>query len=169
MTENDRAEDIDHYLQQSIQELKRVEHLVYVSLKYTRTVDVLLNIINRMIDGYEEMWNAYLAALVHEGKIPSIPTQPVVRAQIIKDNYDDEEILENVNIYILMRKLHRSNPEREQEFRRHVAMRTIIEGREEIVNIDIITQHHHTQKEFLTWSYHRLLPDEVEALKNRNK
>ena len=32
-----------------IEELKRVDHLVYVSLKYTRTVDVIRSIIDRLI------------------------------------------------------------------------------------------------------------------------
>ena len=36
-------------LENAKEELKRVDHLIFVSLKYTRTVDVLLNVINRII------------------------------------------------------------------------------------------------------------------------
>ena len=147
-------EEIQEYLDDAVSELKRVDHLVYVSLKYTRTVDVLLNIINRMIDGYEEMWNALLYQLHEQKKIPEIPDAPVPRARLIEEYYiAHPEILENLQLYILLRKLHRSNPEREQEYRRHVAMRTVIDGREEVVNIDIISQYASVQKQFLSWLY----------------
>ena len=36
----------------AVEELKRVDHLIFVSLKYTRTVDVLRSVINRLIDAY---------------------------------------------------------------------------------------------------------------------
>lgn len=154
-------EDIQDFLDDAVSELKRVEHLVFVSLKYTRTVDVLLNIISRQIDGYEQLWNAFLTKLVDEKKIPEVPEAPVVRANKLQEHYmEHPEILENVELYVLLRKLHRSNPEREQEFRRHVAMRTIIDGREEVVNIDIITQYAQIQREFMKWAYEFLNPEE---------
>lgn len=147
-------EDIQEFLDDAVNELKRVDHLVFVSLKYTRTVDVLLNIISRMIDGYEEVWNALLKKLELERKIPEIPEAPVPRANMLMEHYmEHPEVLENVELYVLLRKLHRSNPDREQEFRRHVAMRTVIDGREEVVNIDIITQYASVQKEFIKWVY----------------
>lgn len=145
-------EEINEHMDDAVSELKRVDHLVFVSLKYTRTVDVLLNIISRMIDGYEEMWAALLLRLKEEGKIGQLPDAPVVRARKLEEHYSNHpEIIENVQLYVLLRKLHRSNPEREQEYRRHVAMRTVIDGREEVVNIDIITQYASVQKEFLSW------------------
>ena len=35
------------------EELKRLEHIIYVSLKYTRTVDVILNALKRMVSTYD--------------------------------------------------------------------------------------------------------------------
>lgn len=145
--------EVPDYLDDAVTELKRVDHQVYVSLKYTRTVDVLLNIISRMIDGYEEMWNALLQYVVEEGDLDEVPQAPLVKANQVLNHYEEEIIKDNVQLYLLLRKLHRSNPEREQEFRRHVTLRTVIDGREEIVNIDIITQYYHMQKEFLGWLF----------------
>jgi len=143
------------YLDDAVTEMKRVDHQVYVSLKYTRTVDVLLNIISRMIDGYEQMWSGLLQYQVDQGKLEEVPVAPLVKASMVLDLYQEEMIKDNVELYLLLRKLHRSNPEREQEFRRHVTLRTVIDGREEIVNIDIITQYYHMQKEFLGWLFKR--------------
>lgn len=132
------------------EELKRVDHLIYVSLKYTRTVDVLLNAINRMMDAYDYLFQSLLEKAHEEQKIPEIPTTPIEKGNLIKRLYaEDEQIIDNVELNFLLRKLYRSpNPEREQEYRRHVTMRTHIDGREEIVNIDIITNYYLFQLEF---------------------
>ena len=34
-------------------ELKRADHMIYVTLKYTRTADVIQNIIKRLTNAYE--------------------------------------------------------------------------------------------------------------------
>jgi hypothetical protein len=147
---------IQSLLQDAADELKRVDHQVYVSLKYTRTVDVLLNLIGRMIEGYDKMFEALLVHAANQGRIGEIPTAPLIVGNTIKELFADEIVQRNVDLYFLLRKLHRSSPSREQEFRRHVAMRTIIDGKEEIVNIDIATEYYHRQREFLDY-LHRYL------------
>jgi len=135
------------------EELKRVDHQVYVSLKYTRTVDVLMNLIGRMIEGYDKMFEGLLHHALEQGRIGEIPTAPLIVGNTVKELYPEEVVQQNVDLYFLLRKLHRSSPSKEQEFRRHVAMRTIIDGREEIVNIDIATEYYHRQREFLDYLY----------------
>jgi len=132
------------------EELKRVDHQIYVSLKYTRTVDVLLNIINRMIDGYDFILEALLKLAIEQKKIDNIPPSPIERGNLIKDTWpEDELIIDNINLYFLLRKLFRSNPQRESEYRRNVTMRSVVEGREELVTIDIITNYYHFMLEFI--------------------
>ncbi len=136
-------------LEDAQEELKRVDHQIYVSLKYTRTVDVLLNIINRMIDGYDFLIEGLLKLAIEEKKIETVPPSPIERGNTVKELYpEDEQILDNVNLFFLLRKLFRSNPQRENEYRRNVTMRTVVEGREELVTIDIITNYYHFMLEF---------------------
>ncbi len=45
-------------LDNAVRELRKVDHLVFVSLKYTRTVDVLKHIIKRMISAFDFMMDA---------------------------------------------------------------------------------------------------------------
>lgn len=136
-------------LEDAKEELKRVDHQIYVSLKYTRTVDVLLNIISRMIDGYDFLLEALLKLAVEENKLESIPPSPIERGNTLKRLYEeDEQIIDNINLYFLLRKLFRSNPQRESEYRRNVTMRSVVEGREELVTIDIITNYYHFMLDF---------------------
>ena len=133
------------------EELKRVDHQIYVTLKYTRTVDVLLNIITRMIDAYDFMMESLLKHALEKNFIEEIPQSPIERGNLIKEKFEDELIRDNIDLYFLLRKLHKSNPARENEYRRPVAMISYIENRKEIVNIDIITQYYEFQRNFLDY------------------
>lgn len=141
---------MEEHIERAQDELKRVDHLVYVSLKYTRTVDVLLNTVNRMIDAYEAMFKALLQKKVDEQKIPEIPETPVQRANKVSELYQgNDEVQDNVDLFLLLRKLNKAEDvEKEEEYRRHVTMRTTIEGREEVLNIDIVSKYYDFQKEF---------------------
>ena len=137
------------------EELKRVDHLVYVSLKYTRTVDVILNILNRMIDGYSYMIDVLLEKAREEKKMVPDVTSALEKAETARKLYEDDvAVVDNIDLYLLLRKLLRAKHiERENEYRRHVTMKTVIDGREEIVNIDIVTNYFIFQREFLDHLY----------------
>jgi hypothetical protein len=139
-------------LHDAVEEWKRVDHLIYVSLKYTRTVDVIVNILNRMVDGYAFLMDAMLK-YAEEKKLWSgtAPGSAIEKAELVKRIFkEDIEIQDNVELYLLLRKLLRAKTvERENEYRRHVTMKAIIDGREEIVNIDIITNYYLFEREFL--------------------
>jgi hypothetical protein len=138
-------------MNEALEELKRVDHLIYVSLKYTRTVDVIINILGRMIDGYSLMVDVLLEHAREKGISFSEPESAVERAEIVRAIYSaNEPITDNMDLYLLLRKVLRSrNVLRENEYRRHVTMKTVVDGREEIVNIDIITNYYLFQRDFL--------------------
>lgn len=139
-------------LHDALEEWKRVDHLIYVSLKYTRTVDVILNILNRMVDGYSYLVDALIKFAQEKKKwAGNAPVSAIEKAELVKEIFkDDEAVVDNMELYLLLRKLLRAkNVDREQEYRRHVTMKTIIDGREEIINIDIITNYYLFQRDFL--------------------
>ena len=126
-------------LDDASQELKRVDHLIFVSLKYTRTTDVLLNIINRMIDAYGFMLDCLLNLAKEQKLIEEIPGTPKERATILKQAYEDKEIHQHVDMYMLLRLMAKSEYTSENEYRRHVTMITYINGQKEILNIDLVS------------------------------
>lgn len=136
---------------EATEELKRVDHQIYVSLKYTRTVDVLLNILVRMIDAYDHMLDGLLILAKEKKGLIDMPTSPIKKAETIKKIYTDTKIHENLDLYFLLKKIVKTAPQRANEYRRHVTLITFIDGKEEIINIDIITKYYHFQKEFLQY------------------
>jgi hypothetical protein len=62
---------------------------------------------------------------------------------------DDPQFKQNVDMFFLLRKLSKSTGHtKEQEYRRHVTMRTKIDGKEEILDIDNMTERYHMQMDF---------------------
>jgi hypothetical protein len=129
-------------LDKANEELKRVDHLIYVSLKYTRTCDIFKSIIERMINAIEFMLDSLLKKLEDEGKIDSVPEQPIAKCNTVKEGYDDAKIKELAGLYVKLRQMNRATFDRAREFRRHVTM-TLNMGEEKIeINIDNITEYY---------------------------
>ena len=141
---------MDESIENAVEELKRVDHSIFVSLKYTRTVDILINILIRMVDCYEFLFLALLKYALEHKMIGEIPSTPKEKVTLLKEVYKEQEIHDNVDLYLLLKAMRKSNHTKENEYRRHVAMRAIIAGREEIININIISQYY----EFLTSFFH---------------
>jgi hypothetical protein len=133
------------------EEMKRVDHLIYVSLKYTRTVDVLINIINRMLEAYDFLIVALLKYAKSRNMIEDVPTTPMEREQLVIGIFTDEVVKKNVDLLVLLRKVLRAKYEASNEYRRHVTMTAHVEGKEEKIDIDIISAHHELQKELVEY------------------
>nr|MCK4929742.1 hypothetical protein [Nanoarchaeota archaeon] len=140
-------------LQEANDELKRVDHQIYVSLKYTRTVDVLMNTIGRMIDAYNCLIDSLLKYAVEKNlrKEEHIPITPLERGNLVKQLFEDEIVQKNMELYFLLRKISKSIPKKEQEFRRHVTLRTVIDNKEVTRDIDTATEDYNMIKEFYEW------------------
>ena len=71
-------------IEEIIKEKTSSDHLLYVSLKYTKTCDVILNLIARWKSLIELSFDAILEEFVSEGKIPHAPTNPKQRIEFMK-------------------------------------------------------------------------------------
>ena len=140
------------YLHNAREELKRVDHLIYVSLKYTRTVDVIRSIIDRMTAAIDCIIEGLIEKAKREEKTESIPTQQGLRVNLVKEVYkDDEKIHAMMEFYLSLKKMMRAPYTKDQEFRRHVKMTSTVDGKEEITNIDIIYEYFEKIKEFVNY------------------
>jgi|SRR3989344_6497375 len=131
---------------EALQELKRVDHLFWVSLKYTRTVDVIKNVVDRLINCIGFGLEALLKYAKEKKLVASIPENVGLRCDLLKETFPENlEMIDYINFYLMLRKLSKAEYTKREEFRRHVTMiATIDKG--EIVNVDIDTLKEYYEK-----------------------
>lgn len=138
--------------EKAVDEFKRIDHLLYVSLKYTRTVDVIKSVMERMIACIDFCMESLLRYAKEKGHLnEDIPKNAGLKSELVKKNYAHfPEIVDIVNFYLRLRKLVRAEYARREEFRRHVTMiATIDKGEVVEVNIDILKEYYDKTKSFL--------------------
>jgi hypothetical protein len=134
------------------EELKRADHLIFVSLKYTRTVDIIKSIIERLINAYDMGIESLFRYAKSKKKISSFPTAPLARANTIKEIFsDDEQIANFLNLYRFFRKIKTAKFSRANEYRRHVMMTAFLDEGEVEISIDIITDYFDRTNEFVDY------------------
>lgn len=129
-------------LEKAKEELKRADHLIYVSLKYTRTCDVFKSIIERLINAIDFMIESMLKKIRETKAIDNIPPQPRAKCILCADKTDHPELKEMCKFYLLLKDIDRAKFKREREYRRHVTMVLDLDGKKFEVNIDIITDYY---------------------------
>jgi hypothetical protein len=123
-------------------QLLRAEHLFYVTLKYTRTADVIRNAIKRLISALDYTVEDMLEAK----KIKNMPPIPLMRVDLLKKAFPkDKKALELIDFYYLLRRIDKSRFEVKEEFRKNVAL--VADG--ETVNIERLKEFLHKTKEFV--------------------
>ncbi len=128
---------MNDYLFDAKEELKRLEHIIYVSLKYTRTVDVLINALNRLISTFDLIIEAFLEKARGDGHLDALPKSPGLRATKVRELYpEDKEIAKYLEFYAFVRSIVKSQHQRKQEYRRHVALVVELDRCTAEVNID---------------------------------
>jgi hypothetical protein len=131
-------ESIEEYMLEGREELKRVEHIIYVSLKYTRTTDVLRNAVLRFVSFFDIMFEGYMVQALEKELITKIPTSPALRVTRLVDmNPDDEDFRKFVVYYFFLKDLLMKDYGKINEYRRHVGMVFDLDNKSSvIINID---------------------------------
>jgi len=113
-------------IEEAREELKRADHLIYVSLKYTRTCDIILNIFKRLIVAHEFAIDSSLDFFKNKkNSNVSVPDSKTSKAELLlrlKKNYKP-----HIDAYFLMKKIENSDFDRREEYRKHVTMISKIE------------------------------------------
>lgn len=120
-----------------MQEKISADHLLYVSLKYTKTCDVILNLILRWRKMIETANDEILEHAKKKKKIKSVPTNPIDKIkEIRKVMKKEKEFIEVIDMYEMFRKVEGLRKERIGEFRKNVNLRIFYQGKEINVNLE---------------------------------
>ncbi|SRR6056297_2559162 len=145
-------------MEEIIQEKISADHLLYVSLKYTKTCDVIMNLLLRWRKMIDTCINQMLKKGKLEGKIEEVSENAIGRIKQIKELFsEDKDFIEVIDFFMMLRKLEDLKCERIGEFRKNVALKIQFRGQEINVNLEqlkiyaeMIEKFINTTKKYLT-------------------
>ena len=140
-------------MEEIMQEKISADHLLYVSLKYTKTCDVIMNLLIRWKKMIETGIDHILEKQKEEGKINSIPTNAIGKIKQMKEVFPkNKEVLETMDFYMMLRKLHELKTERVGEFRKNVALKIQFRGQEVVVNLEQLKTYAELLEKFINFA-----------------
>lgn len=129
-------------------EMVRVDHLIFVSLKYSRTVDVIKSVIKRLISTYETGIKALLESLYEGDELKQVMHGPKTMRDAAVKNFPETK--DFMDFYKFLRELDKAPvTSRLNEFRRHVTLVTTVNSQEYYIKIETVEEYYEKAKEFL--------------------
>jgi len=133
------------------------DHLLYVSLKYTKTCDVILNLISRWQSMIEISFDALLEKAVKIKKIPSIPQSPRDKILSIKKIFKTKkDIQDAVDLYLFFRRIPDLEKRREGEFRKNLNLKVIDKNKITEINLETLKEYSEKLEKFISGVKHFL-------------
>ncbi|MBS3074378.1 hypothetical protein J4447_02880 [Candidatus Pacearchaeota archaeon] len=125
-----------------IQEKISADHLLYVSLKYTKTGDVILNLLKRWTSMIEEVISSLLNKAKKDKKLPVIPPAPKMKVIEIKKLYKkDPDIIKAIELYEFFKKIPSLEYLKENEFRKNITLKVKDGGQWIDINLDKLKEY----------------------------
>ena len=141
-----------------IQEKISADHLLYVSLKYTKTCDVIMNLILRWKRMIDTSVDKILEKAKKKKKISSISTNPLGKIEQMKKLFKkDKNFLEVIELYEMFRKIGELRTERIGEFRKNVTLTVFYQGKEIPINLEMLKEYASMLEKFISTTKQFLL------------
>ncbi len=141
-----------------IQEKISADHLLYVSLKYTKTCDVIMNLILRWTRMIETAIDKILEVAKKRKKVSTISTNPLGKIEQIKKLFKkDQNFQEVIEFYKMFRKIKELKTERIGEFRKNVTLTVFYQGKEVNINLEKLKEYAEKLEKFISTTKQFLL------------
>jgi hypothetical protein len=144
-------------IEKIIKEKISADHLLYVSLKYTKTCDVILNLIKRWTIMIDDSVQGILEYLKKKKKLKQIPLAPRQKTEIVKKMIKEEEVKKAIELYEFFKRIDHSRVIRESEFRKNVHLKINDNGKEVIIDLEKLKEYAETLEKFISYIKQLLL------------
>ena len=109
-----------------LKEKTSADHLLYVSMKYTKTCDVILNLIARWKSMMDISFDAIILKAFEDGALKQMPESPKQKIEFLKLYFKKQKALqESIPLYIFFKRIPDTKKTREGEFRKNVNLKII--------------------------------------------
>ncbi|MSR86487.1 hypothetical protein EXS74_03775 [Candidatus Woesearchaeota archaeon] len=130
------------------EELKRIDHLIFVTLKYTRTADIIRTIIGKFILTLDHQTEKFYEIQLENGKIKEIPRVPLMRMKKLESIYPkDQAVKDMVDFYVQLKAIYNADFKAKEEYRKNVTL--VTKGKE--INIALLKEYVNITKEHVSY------------------
>ncbi len=145
-------------MEEIIQEKISADHLLYVSLKYTKTCDVIMNLLLRWRKMIDTCISHILNDAKKKGKIKEVSENVVGRIfEIRKLLKKDKNALDTLDFFMMLRKIESLKCERIGEFRKNVTLKINFRGKEVNINLEKLKEYAEMLEKFIDMTKKRLI------------
>lgn len=129
-------------MERIMQEKISADHLLYVSLKYTKTTDVILNLLERWKSMIETSVDKLLEKAKKKKIISTIPEAPKIKIDKIKEIYKKNPvIMKTIEELEFFKRVERLEKVRENEFRKNVVLKIMDQGKWIPIDMDKLKEY----------------------------
>ena len=134
-----------------IKEKISADHLLYVSLKYTKTCDVIINLLLRWRNMIEPAMDKLIEKAKKMKKWKPVPDAPRARLSQLKKIYESDLVISAVlDMYELFRDIEKLEKVRENEFRKGVNLKVFYQGKTIDINLDKLKEYAEMLERFIS-------------------
>lgn len=134
-----------------IKEKISADHLLYVSLKYTKTCDVIINLLLRWRNLIEVAMDPLVEKAKKQKKWKPIPDAPRAKFVQLKRIYEkDKPIADALELYEMFRDIEQVEKVRENEFRKGVNLRVTYKGKVVNINLEKLKEYSEILERFIS-------------------
>ncbi|MFW5847054.1 MAG: hypothetical protein ACOCUU_02740 [Nanoarchaeota archaeon] len=145
-------------MEEIIQEKISADHLLYVSLKYTKTCDVIQNLIIRWRRMIEISIEHILEKAKKKKKISEIPDNPIQKIDLVKKLFrKDKNFQEVIEMQMFFRKIETLRKTRIGEFRKNVCLKVLFKGEEVDIDLEKLKEYSEKLEKFISTTKQFLL------------
>lgn len=126
-------DDVGEKLGQVRRHLSSIEHMIYVSCKFTRTTEMLRKVMETIVTGYEHFFALAYATYVGDESLSNATVHHKI--QILSENLATRGIHIDLSDFFLLKKLLISEFDGIGEYRKNLCMVSYIDGEEYVINM----------------------------------
>jgi len=140
-------------LEKIMKEKISADHLMYVSMKYTKTCDVMINLIKRWKIMIDYAFDALLDRAKKKKIIKQIPTAPKLRVDLIKEVFSkDTEVIDTLKEYEMFKLINILKKQKAGEFRKGVCLTVTFKGKEIRIDLDKLKEYASILERFINYT-----------------
>ena len=126
---------------------------MYVSMKYTKTCDVMINLLKRWKIMMDYAFDGLLEIAKKKKKIKKIPTAPKLKLDLIKEIFKKEEdIMDAVKEYEMFKLIETLKKTKAGEFRKGVCLTVLYRGEEIRIDLDKLKEYVEILERFINYT-----------------